>query len=91
MGGRQSERRKICGKATWEIQAEMMVAWVSVEADQIKRRDGFKIYFSFYAKYTYGQIKITTLENTSWGRNNTVQIYFFRALYIFLSKIYFVY
>lgn len=43
----------------------MMVAWVSVEADQIKRRDGFKIYFSFYAKYTYGQIKITTLENTS--------------------------
>ena len=43
----------------------MMVAWVSVEADQIKRRDGFKIYFSLYAKYTYGQIKITTLENTS--------------------------
>ena len=64
MGGRQSESRKICWKATSEIQVEMMVACISVEADQIKRRDGLKIYFSFYATYTYGQIKIITLENT---------------------------
>lgn len=64
MGGRQSESRNICWKAISEIQVEMMVACISVEADQIKRRDGFKIYFSFYTKYTYGQIKIITLENT---------------------------
>lgn len=42
----------------------MMVAWISVEADGLGRRVRFKIYFSFYARYTHGQIRITTLENT---------------------------
>lgn len=37
----------------------MIVTWISVEADRIERRDEFKIYIRFYAKYIYGQIKIT--------------------------------
>lgn len=52
----------------------MIVTWVSVEADGIERRDEFKIYFSFYAKYSHRQIKITILENIGRDRNNTSQI-----------------
>ena len=42
----------------------MVVVWISVEAEGIKRRVRSKIYFAAYVKYSHGQLKIMKLNNT---------------------------
>lgn len=69
-----SERRKTWWEAISEVQLRDDSGWNSMESNRMERRDGFKIHFCFYAKYSHGQIKITKLENKDRGRNNTVQI-----------------
>lgn len=85
MGERQEWKKEDPLGVYFRSLGERWMAWISVKEEWLERKDGFKIYFGFYAKSSHRQIKITALENMGRIGNKTVQILFLWEHYTYFS------